>query len=56
VSRYKYILAVLEGEEWIETEYSYHPSAELEVLQGEKKIWKLTITRRTHEEDENATG
>jgi len=50
MSRYKYVLAVLENDKWIETEYSYHPSAELEVLQGNNKIWKLTITRRQHEE------
>ena len=47
MSRYVYTLRILDGDTWTETQYSYHPTAELDKADHENKVWKLIITKRT---------
>jgi len=47
MNRYAYTLCVLDGKEWIETQYNYYPTAELDKADHENKVWKLIITKRT---------
>ena len=47
MSRYVYTLRILDGDTWTETQYKYHPTAELDKADHENKVWKLIITKRT---------
>jgi len=50
MSRYVYTLRILDGETWTETQYNYHPTAELDKADHENKVWKLIITKNTIQE------
>ena len=48
MNRYIYILAVLVDGRWVGKQHSTYPEKEMDKLEEERKIWKLTITRNPH--------
>ena len=48
MERYIYILAVLVDGRWVGKQHSTYPEKEMDELEKERKIWKLTITRNPH--------
>ena len=48
MNRYIYILAILVDGRWVGKQHSTFPHEEMDKLDEEQKIWKLTITRNPH--------
>jgi|21_taG_2_1085346.scaffolds.fasta_scaffold01355_13 hypothetical protein len=45
MNKYLYILATREGDKWIEKEYRTFPTEQMDELDAQNKIWKLTVTK-----------
>ena len=49
MNKYHYILATREGDKWIEKEYRTFPTEQMDKLDAQNKIWKLTITKEVND-------
>tara|TARA_R110001583_G_scaffold152574_1_gene304477 strand:+ start:474 stop:623 length:150 start_codon:yes stop_codon:yes gene_type:complete len=45
VNKYLYILATRDGDKWIEKEYRIFPVEQMDELDAQNKIYKLTVTK-----------
>ena len=45
MNKYLYILATRDGDKWIEKEYRIFPVEQMDELDAQNKIYKLTVTK-----------
>ena len=48
MNRYLYVLSVLVDGKWVGKEYNIYPQKEMDKIQDNNQIWKLSITRNPY--------
>ena len=49
MNKYLYTLTTREGDKWIKKEYKTFPTEQMDELDAQNKIWKLTITKEVND-------